>query len=361
MRIVGWVARSQEGGYSREVASATLRTVALAAGVHPSTVSRALDPFHCDMVKSETRERVQRVAAEVGYSPDGVAVSLRLGRTNTIGVIISDLANPLVATVVAGIEKGLRGHDLMVLMAETSDDSERLLKVVDNFIGRRVDAIISLAARKGDEDLMSRASKRVPVILAVRNLSGGIFSAVINDDTLGGEIAARHLLELGHRRVGQLQGPSFISCFVDRGLAFDRFTISNGGTLVTTPSGPQAASVEGGYLAAISIFGSGEELPTAIFAHNDMMALGALRALEEAGLRCPEDISIIGYNDLEISSHCRPSLTTVHLPAFEVGVAAATVAVTKMSTIKTETTVHAMVPRLVARSSTYPPQVPTPR
>lgn len=343
------------------MANATLRTVALAAGVHPSTVSRALDPYHCNMVKSETRKRVQQVAAEVGYSPDGVAVSLRRGRTNTIGVIISDLANPFVATVVAGIENGLRGHNLMVLMADTSDDSERLLKVVDNFIGRRVDAIISLAARIGDEDVMNRAAKRVPVILAVRNLLGGNFSAVINDDALGGEIAARHLFELGHRRVGQLHGPSFISCFIDRGLAFDRFTINSGGTLVTTHAGQQAASVEGGYLAAISILGSGEELPTAIFAHNDMMALGALRALQEAGLRCPEDISIIGYNDSEISSHCRPALTTVHLPAFEVGVAAATVAVTQMSTIKTKATVHMMVPRLVARLSTSPPKVPTPR
>ena len=342
------------------MAGATLRTVALAAGVHPSTVSRALDPLHCNLVKSETRERVQRVAAEVGYSPDGVALSLRRGRTHTIGVIISDLANPFVATVVAGIEKGLRGHDLMVLMAETSDESQRLLKVVDNFIARRVDAIISLAARTGDEDLMIKAAKRVPVILAVRNLSGGKFAAVINDDAMGGEMAARHLFELGHRRVGQLQGPSYISCFVDRGLAFDRFMISSGGEVATTPAGPQAASVEGGYLAAVSILGSGEELPTAIFAHNDMMALGALDALREAGQRCPEDISIIGYNDSVISSHSGPALTTVHLPAFEVGRVAATVAVAQMSTLKTEPTLHAMVPRLVVRSSTSPPRPPTP-
>ncbi len=341
--------------------SATLRSVALAAGVHPSTVSRALDPFHCNMVKSETRQRIQRVVAELGYSPDGVAVSLRRGRTNTIGVIIPDLANPFVATVLAGIEKGLRGQDLMVLMAETGDDTERLLKVLDNFITRRVDAIISLAARIGDEDIMIKAVTKVPVILAVRNLLAGTFSAVINDDALGGEIAARHLLELGHRRVGQLHGPSFISCFVDRGLAFDSITVNNGGMLVTIPAGPQAASLGGGYLAATSILESGEELPTAIFAHNDMMALGALRALEEAGLRCPEDISIIGYNDSEISSHCRPALTTVHLPAFEVGLDAARVTVTQLSTMKTEATVIAKIPRLVARGSTSPPQVQTPR
>ena len=333
----------------------TLRTVAKAAGVHPSTVSRALDPVHSNLVKSETRERVIRVAAEVGYSPDAVAVSLRRGKTNTIGVIISDLSNPFVASVVAGIENGLRGHDLMLLMAETGDEDERLVKVVDNFIGRRVDAIISLAARAGDEELMKRAAKRVPVLLAVRNLPGGVFTAVINDDSLGGEFAARHLADLGHRRVSQLHGPNYISCFIDRGLAFERHMIGRGIELVEAPIGAQMASVAGGYLAMVSLLTSGEQLPTAVFAHNDMMALGALDALGEFGISCPEDISVIGYNDSVISSHCRPALTTVHLPAFEVGTVAAGAAVEQMMSSTSSATLHAMVPRLVIRSSTASP------
>ena len=120
-------------------------------------------------------------------------------------------------------------------------------------------------------------------------------------------------------------------------------------------AGAQMASVAGGYLAMVSLLTSGEQLPTAVFAHNDMMALGALDALGEFGMSCPADISVIGYNDSVISSHCRPALTTVHLPAFEVGTVAAGAAVEQMMSSTSSATLHAMVPRLVIRSSTASP------
>jgi LacI family transcriptional regulator len=168
----------------------TLRDVAQHLGIHPSTVSRALDPSSAHRVSPETRERIQQAATELGFRRDTVARGLRRGRTNTLGVVVPDLGNPYVAPTIRGIENSLESRGCMAFVAETQDDRSRLARVVDSMISRRVDAIITLAARKGDESILRRASQQVPIVLAVRDLPGSRFPGVIGDDEFGGRLAA---------------------------------------------------------------------------------------------------------------------------------------------------------------------------
>ena len=298
----------------------TLRDVALAAGVHYSTASRSLDPINLRLVNPATVLRVQRAAQELGYRPDLVARGLRRGRTGTIGVVVADLGNPYIAPVVRGIAQSLESRGLMPLIVETLDDQARLKRLLTALLSRRIDAIISSAARRGDVDIYTDiANAGTPVVLAERNLVGSGLPAVAHDDLRGGELAARHLVELGHRLVTQLRGPSDIQSFSDRAQGFEQYVLSVRPAVVGVDDIARAPNIDEGRRLMERTLAEVRPLPTGIFAHNDLMAVGALEALDAAGLRCPEDVSIIGYNDVQLASHIAPPLTTIRLPGEALG------------------------------------------
>ena len=204
---------------TREV---TLRDVARAAGVHYSTASRSLDPINVRLINPATVVRVQQAAQELGYRPDLVARGLRRGRTGTIGIVVADLANPYIAPVLRGIAESLESRGVMPLIVETLDDQARLKRLLATLLSRRIDAIITSAARRGYADILTEvANAGTPVVLAVRDLANSGLPVVTHDDLRGGELAARHLIELGHRRLTQLRGPSDIQSFSDRGEGFE--------------------------------------------------------------------------------------------------------------------------------------------
>src|SRR6266540_2185349 len=186
---------------------ATLKDVARLANVHPATVSRALDPAKSDLVNAETRARILQVAQDVGYRVNSFAQSLRKNISGMVGVVVADVANPFLPPLLRGVEQVLRSEGRLLLISETHDDRDTLREILDNFVSRRLDAIILSAAHLDDGDIVAGLATQIPVVLAVRTVSGGRFPTVTHDDYLGGQLAARHLVDLGHRRLAQLRGP----------------------------------------------------------------------------------------------------------------------------------------------------------
>jgi LacI family transcriptional regulator len=329
----------------------TLKQIAAVAGVHPATVSRALSPERAAMVADETRIIVQETAAELGYQPSIPARTLRHGRSHTVGIVVADLGNPYTGQVVRGIENALEGRGIMALIAETQDDVDRMGRVLTHLFSRSVDAIISSAARKGTEAVLKKAHRQVPVVLADRVLAGSGLSSVAPDDVLGGRLVAEHLLELGHRRVAQLTGPIGVSSFERRTDGFVAAMDEGGGEIVDVGDVAIQPVVDEGRRLIRLLLDDGDP-PTAIFAQNDLMALGALDELRNLGFECPDDISIAGYDDLPLTGFVTPSLTTVRLPGYQLGRMAAEMAVSLTEDPAVEVADIMLPPSLVARAST---------
>lgn len=342
----------------------TLRDVAEQAGVHVATASRALNDEQAQLVNDATRLRVRAAAERLGYRANAVAQSLRKGTTGVIGVVVADLANPFIVSVLRGIEHETEPRNLLPLVAETHDDPAMMRAVTSRLLRNRVDALILSAVHTTDHEFVAEIERQVPVVLAVRGLqavSGADTQAehleVLHDDVLGGRIAAHHLLALGHRRIAQLPGNPTISSFSGRSAGF-------ASALAAQPDAVDASTgefaiestvAEGRRLAAGLLRGPAERRPTALFAHNDQMAVGALDALRDAGLRCPDDVSIVGYNDAPLIDHIDPPLTTVRLPSYEVGRHSARLVFEALREDGPRTARIMLAPELVERKSTRPP------
>ncbi len=334
----------------------TLEDVARAAGVHYSTVSRALDPEKLGRVNAATRKHVEAVASRMGYRRDMVASGLKRGRTHTVAVVVADLGNPFITPVLRGIANRLESDGLMSLIGETQDDPARLERILDHLLSRRVDAIILTAARIGNQPVLRKMKRQgVPLVLAVRNVPGVRLPACTNDELLGGALAARHLLGLGHRRLAQLRGPMDIYSILERAEGFSKAVAAAGATEVKLPpgSGLTPTADEGARLMR-RLLDSKRPLPTAVFAHNDLMAIGALAALKERGLRCPEDMSLIGYHDLPQVDRITPPLTTVRQPQEELGRTAAEMTIGMLNGRRLPLQWRRLAPSLVVRESTAP-------
>jgi LacI family transcriptional regulator len=299
--------------------------------------------------------RVKAAAEELGYRADNAASTLRTGKSMALGVITADLENPCAAPIIRGIENSLEGRGYLAYITETQDDRARLARVIDNLLSRRVDAIITMASSLGDEHILRSAARRIPVVLAVRDLPGINLAGVVHDDERGGRLAAEHLLSLGHRRVAQLVGPQDISSFVGRRVGFEGRMAQEGATIVTLDRVASHPIFTQGQVLASELLKQHKVLPTAIFAHNDLMALGAVQVLRAAGLRCPEDISIIGYNNSPLTEFTDPPLTTITLPGYELGRFSADLALSLIDGRGTNSTVLSLPPQLIVRKSTGAP------
>jgi LacI family transcriptional regulator len=336
---------------------ATLKDVARIAGVHPGTASRALDPSKMWLVTPKTRARVESAARQLGYRPDIVARSLRSGTTKTIGVIVADLSNPFVGEVIHGIGGFLSPRGFMPLIVETFDDSERLALALDALRSRRVDAVIVTSTRGADAAVIRQmVEDGLRIVLAVRPLPGLDVPTVVHDDAGGGRLAAEHLLGLGHRRLGELRGAQDAQPFVDRARAFRTAVESAGATLVGIDDVAAHPSPSEGRRLMDVYLTTHDELPTAFFVHNDAMAIGAIDVLRQAGLRCPEDVSVVGYNDAPLSDHVTPPLTTIRYPGTEVGRFAAEVALRHVEELDRPGVRVSFPAELVVRGSTAPPR-----
>ena len=338
------------------IADVTLKDIAETIGVNASTVSRALDPAKAHLVNAATIARVREAAKDLGYRGDHIAGSLRRRATATVGVIVGDLANPFIAPVIHGIAKALAAEQMLPLIFETEDDADRLTWGVNHLLSRRVDAIIVAGARFGDRDVLEAATRFTPVIVAVRGLPGSPLPHVLHDDRAGGAMAARHLIDLGHTRLAELRGPMDIGNFVARHEGFRDACNDAGVELVDGLGfGSRPIREEGERLAYDLIDRHGDSLPTAVFAHNDLMALGALSVFRVHGLVCPRDVSLVGYNNSTTIDQVDPPLTSVAYPGTEVGQAAGSIALQLIARTDQRTPGALFQPTILVRESTAPP------
>jgi LacI family transcriptional regulator len=334
----------------------TIRDVARAAEVHVSTVSRALDPEKRGLIGEATRARVLQVATDLGYRPHLVASGLRRGKTRTVGVVVPDLGNPIYAPFARGTTHALGGGGYLSFVADTEDDHAALERVLRHLVERRVEAIISTAARLQDAELLlATVATGVPVVTAIRTLPPSGLPSVEHDDVGGARLAAEHLLALGHTRLGQVRGPQDVEAFRARSVGFGEAVRGAGATLVADRAPASRPTVEDGHRITTGFLTRARGRPTGLFVQNDTMAIGALQAVRDLGLRCPTDVSVVGYNDGPFAPHTAPPLTTVRLDAYEIGRRAGRLALEIIRHRAVTTGRVSDAPELVVRGSTGPP------
>jgi LacI family transcriptional regulator len=335
---------------------ATLRDVARLAGVHPGTVSRALNPQTRGLVNERTARRVLDAAQELGYRPNPIARGLRTNRSNTIGVLVPDLLNPLFAAVVRGIEDGLREAGYTPLIANTDNDADRERVAYEAMSARQVDGFIAATARRDHWLLADQVRSGVKVVLVNRRVDSDALPAVTGDDHEGVRLAVEHLATLGHRRIAHLAGSQTLYTGWSRHLGFLDAMEASG--LEVDPDlvvFSDAFTEREGARCCGELLSGGLEF-TAIMAGNDLLALGCYDGLDEAGLSCPGDMSVVGFNDMPFISRLQPPLTSVRVPQYELGVEAARLLLDRL-TGRTVTPRVVLLPvRLVVRGSTAPPK-----
>jgi LacI family transcriptional regulator len=333
----------------------TIRDVARLANVHPGTVSRALNEQTRRLVNAETAERVIRAAAELGYRPNPIARGLKTNRSYTVGVLIPDMTNPLFPPIMRSIEDRLGEAGYTLLTVNTDNDADRERSNIDALLARQVDGLISATARLDVTLLAEVAAGGVPVILVNRSLENGSLPSVTVDDRRGIGLAVQHVVELGHRRIGHLGGPQNISTGHLRQLGFlaamqaagldapaERITFS---TAYTESEGARACEE----LLA------GDPEVTAIIAANDRLAIGCYDTLQARGLGCPEDVSVVGFNDMPLVDRLHPPLTTVRIPQREIGELAADLLLTSLGDGPPAAEQILLEAELVVRGSTRAP------
>ena len=292
----------------------TISDVAQLAGVHRSTAARALSPAASGMLKPETVVRVTKAAERLGYATNTLARGLRTSRSQTIGVLLPDLTNPLFPPIVRGIEDALLPRGYTALVASTDNDAERERVYFQALLGRQVDGFIIATARDQDPVLDEAVRRGIAVVLVNRTNTARDFPLVTGDDREGVRAAVRHLVELGHRRIAHLTGPDGVSSATTRRAAFREAIADHGLPAADAPVLSCAAFTEDAGRVGAEALLARSPRPTAIFAANDLIALGVLRATAARGLRCPQDISVIGFNDMRFADAFSPPLTTVHVP-----------------------------------------------
>ena len=332
-----------------------IKDVAARANVHPSTVSRVLNPSTRSMVSADVADRVTRIADEMGYARSPLASGLRTGKSYTIGVIIPDLSNPVFPPVVRGIERTLGIAGYIAILADSDNNPKSEKAIFDSMISRRIDGLIMATAHTKDPVVRACIEEKIPLVLVNRTTDANGVTEVINNDELGIQMAVSHLVELGHRRIAFLGGPENTSTGRDRRKAFQKegdaggFKLSMG--LVARSS---AFTVAAGHASMLEILDSNNPF-TAVVAANDMLALGCYDALQERGLSCPDDISLTGFNDMPFVDRLSPPLTSLHIPHDELGVQAASLLLEEIRDPAFSAKTVRLDPTLIVRGSTRAP------
>ncbi len=331
---------------------ASIKDIARIARVSHSTVSRALR--ESPLVNPDTAERIRRIAAESGFRTSAVARSLATSRTSTIGVVVTSIADPFVAEVVGGIEDEANAHNYSVFLANCNADPGRELKVVQSFEDRRVDGIVVTASRVGAlyGSLLERM--RIPIVLLNNQHPSKFAHSVRIENFEASRAAVGHLIGLGHRRLAYI-GDRFgygsdSERFSGYRAALDEADVPFRPDFVVHGDG----KVEGGIHAMKSLLAA-PELPTGVFCYNDVTAIGALKAIRLQGLKVPDDISLVGFDDLPLALYMDPPLTTVRQPKHEMGRMAMEVLLKLMAGSAADQDL-AVAGALIVRQSTAPPK-----
>jgi LacI family transcriptional regulator len=333
----------------------TIRDVARQANVSISTVSHVINDTR--FVAPATRERVLEAIRDLNYKHNRIASSLRNQKTQTFGVLLPNSANPYFAEVLAGIEDAAYAHNYNIILGNAHDDPEREISYVQVLLSRQVDGILLISTGAHQQSLELTAESNTPVVLVDRSAHVDGVDEIFTDNLGGGRVATEAVLALGHRRIGCVTGPSFLTPSAERvegyrqALAnFDAPDVVQEDALIVAGDFQH----HGGYEAGKQLLAL-DERPTAIFACNDLMAVGVMSAAHEAGLRVPEDLSVIGYDNIPLAGYSSPRLTTVGQPAKALGSLAVERLFARISNPDSATQHERLDVVLVERDSCAPP------
>jgi LacI family transcriptional regulator len=332
-----------------------MRDVAERAGVSATTVSHVINGTR--PVSDELRARVLAAIDELGYQPNLLARSLRRGETHTIGMIVPDSANPFFAEVARGVEDASFADSYSVIVCNSDGDLEKELLYTNVLAEKQVDGIIFVAAGVSTEHIRDLQARRMPLVVVDRDIPDVAVDSVLTDNVRGGWLATHHLLELGHRRIGCIAGPSDVTPSADRITGYLRALREAGipvdGALIVKGD----FQYESGYHAARQLLAM-DDPPTAVFGCNDLMAVGAISAAVEMGRRVPADLSVVGFDDVRLASFANPALTTVAQPKYEMGVVAATMLLERIHDLGIPPRRRVLDTKLLIRQSTAPVGAP---
>jgi LacI family transcriptional regulator len=332
---------------------ATMNDVARVANVSIATVSHVINGTR--FVSAERVERVHLAMHELGYTPDATARSLRVGRTDTIGLVIPDNSNPFFAALARWIEEAGFEAGYTTILANSNERPDREHRYVSTLVSKRVDGLI-LSPSRGDHSTLARLLKNAgtPVVVVDREADLPGADCVLYDNEGGSCEAARYLVELGHTSIACVAGPADATSATERVTGF-RKALADAGVAL-----PDHAVVEadfhfsGGREATARLLGTGEKF-TALFAANDLMAAGAIRELAERGLSVPGDVSVIGFDDAPLAEMISPALTTMRQPLQEMAQAAVSLLLSRLTDADGGQPTRRVLPTsLVIRESTAP-------
>ena len=301
----------------------TLKDIARATGYHVSTVSRALDQNSRIALTGDVVRQIREVADTMGYRRNHLASSLRTNRTMTVGVVIPDITNALFPPMVRGIESVLEPQGYTSIIVNTDNLPERETRLVDVLTERGVDGILHAAPMREDDSIRALTAHAVPVVTLNRRVDGLEVPFVVNDDAGGVRLMMEHLFHMGHRRIAHIAGPQILSTGSLRLAAFRAMRDELGLDPAVCPVAiaTRFEDTEGARCAD-ELLATAEGF-TAIMTANDRLALGAVALLKSRGLRVPADVSVTGFNDVPLLELIEPRLTTIRIPQFGAGEAAA--------------------------------------
>jgi LacI family transcriptional regulator len=331
----------------------TIRDVARAAGVSVTAAHRALNDKA--ELNPDKRARVLAAARQLNYVPSAAARALVLGKTGTIGMVVTDNASPVYAGIVRGVEEVANAAGFGLLLCNSGDSQERAIACLETLRAKQVDGVLITPVQTDRRDVARLQEFEMPFVLLMRHFADLESDYVITDNEAGGYAATSHLLDFGHRRVGHLAGPAFVSsaqgrlagyrrALAERGIPFDD------GLVVHAPF-----TVAGAYDAAFALLDRPDR-PSAVFAANDLQAIGVMKTARAIELKIPDELALVGGDDIEFAEFLEVPLTTFHQPAREIGSLGAEILIEKLRGEREEPRRVVLTPRLIVRRSSGVPR-----
>jgi len=294
----------------------TLKDIGKEVGVSATTVSRALN--NKPDISYQVKQKIKKVAERLGYSPNALARSLKAKKTSSIGVLIADIADPFFAPIVKGIENTARQMGYSIILCDTGEEYEQEKLALQMMLEKRVDGLLITPSQTEYGDILELKRKKVPFVLLGRHFDLVESDYVITDEIKGAFSATDYLIKKGHKKILFMNGPNYISSAKERLVGYKRALQEHAVLFDKSLVKEGALKMEDGYRIMKQILCS-ETKFTAVFAYCDFVVLGIMQALEEAKLKIPEDIAIVGYDDVVFAGFLQVPLTTVHIPKYELG------------------------------------------
>lgn len=328
---------------------ATIKDVAKLAGVSTSTVSHVLNRTR--FVSETTCKKVEDAVQALNYRPSSIARSLKVQRTRTLGMLVTASRNPFFAEVVHGVERRCYERGYTLFLCNTEGDVKRMETNLDALEEKRVDGLLLLCSEVNDDIIgLLEAERSVPIVVFDWGPESDNVDRIYDNSPAGGAMATRHLIDKGHTAIGCIAGPKGRRSAEERFGAWKRAMEEAGLPVREEWVFEGDYECEGG-VRAIRAFSKLDDRPTALFVCNDMMAIGAMSEASRSGIRIPDDLSLVGYDDIYISGYTAPPLTTIHQPKGRIAAMAVDTLIDRLDDQRSKGRVITIEPRLVERDS----------